>query len=210
MIQPAMPRARFAKLEPAKQRRILDVAAEHFATHGYSGASYNRIIEASGSSKGAMYYYFEDKADLYATVLVDSLARFQRLMADVPDFSDAEGFWRAVRHATRAGARHYRDDPHAAALVRGLAADLKRGDAPGRVAEVRQLLTAFLADFIARGQRVGALRDDLPEELMLSIALGLSEAIDFWMAGQLPELDDAELERLIPRLSDLYRRLGQP
>ena len=32
-------------------------------------SAYNRIIERAGISKGAMYYYFADKQDLFATVL---------------------------------------------------------------------------------------------------------------------------------------------
>ena len=33
--------------------------------HGFENASLNRIIKKAGISKGAMYYYFDDKMDLY-------------------------------------------------------------------------------------------------------------------------------------------------
>lgn len=50
-----MPRPRFHKLPPAQQQAILLVAFDEFATHGFTGASLNRIIEAAGVSKGSMY-----------------------------------------------------------------------------------------------------------------------------------------------------------
>ena len=71
-----MPTKRFHNLDPDKRAAFLEAAAEEFATHGYTGASLNRIIERAGTSKGAMYYYFEDKADLYATVVRDTVSRF--------------------------------------------------------------------------------------------------------------------------------------
>ena len=53
-----MPLARFESLEKSLKARILDVSKQEFATHGYEGASYNKIIQKIGISKGSMYYYF--------------------------------------------------------------------------------------------------------------------------------------------------------
>jgi AcrR family transcriptional regulator len=33
------------------------------------GASLNRILEQAGISKGSAYYYFDDKADVFLTVV---------------------------------------------------------------------------------------------------------------------------------------------
>ena len=69
-----MARARFQKLSPEKQEAILAAAADEFAERGYGAASLNRIIERAGSSKGSLYYYFDDKADLLRTVVERALA----------------------------------------------------------------------------------------------------------------------------------------
>ncbi len=45
-------------------------SSKAFVAHGYVGASLNRILDDAGISKGAAYYYFDDKADLYATAIV--------------------------------------------------------------------------------------------------------------------------------------------
>ena len=62
-----MARTRFENLARDKQEAILEAAAEEFAEKGFEAASINRIIRASGMSKGSVYYYVEDKADLFAT-----------------------------------------------------------------------------------------------------------------------------------------------
>jgi len=69
-----MSRARFDNLEPEKQNRLFDSAAEEFADHGYEGASLNRILERSGMSKSSLYYYFDDKADLFVSLTERSMA----------------------------------------------------------------------------------------------------------------------------------------
>ncbi len=70
-----MPLARFERLEPDRRRRILAAAAQEFASKGYENASLGWIADESGFSKPALYYYFEDKADLYATVVRESWRR---------------------------------------------------------------------------------------------------------------------------------------
>src|SRR5436190_11854477 len=112
-----MPLPRFEKLDPPRKTSILAAAAEEFGERGFEGASYNRIIERAGISKGAMYYYFADKDDLYRTVLDAALALwlsdvgFQTFEAD-----DAEAFWRACREMYERSLRFMLADPKNAAL----------------------------------------------------------------------------------------------
>ena len=60
---------RFDNLDAEKQERLFEAAADEFASHGFDGASLNRIIDRAGMSKGSLYYYFNDKNDLFATVI---------------------------------------------------------------------------------------------------------------------------------------------
>lgn len=46
------------------RERILGVALAEFAARGYSEVSIEEIAEAAGVTKGAVYYWFDDKADL--------------------------------------------------------------------------------------------------------------------------------------------------
>lgn len=46
------------------KQRILDAALEVFGEKGFRGASVDEIATSAGVTKGAVYYYFEDKDDL--------------------------------------------------------------------------------------------------------------------------------------------------
>src|SRR5512136_3484913 len=91
-----MPLARFNRLEPERQRRLLAAAAQEFAAEGYEGASLGWIAEEAGFSKPALYYYFEDKADLYTTVVRESWERLSpQRHIDLDSLHEAT-FWPAL------------------------------------------------------------------------------------------------------------------
>src|SRR5712691_71890 len=72
-----MPFTRFAKMPGEKRERLLTIAAQEFATHGFEAASLNRILEEARIGKSSAYYYFEDKADLFCTAVNYCLDRLQ-------------------------------------------------------------------------------------------------------------------------------------
>jgi len=51
------------------RRKILDVARGIFALHGFEGASVDAIVRASGLSKGALYWHFPGKLELYREIM---------------------------------------------------------------------------------------------------------------------------------------------
>jgi AcrR family transcriptional regulator len=57
------------------RERLLDAAEQAFAAEGYGGASLDRIAEAAGFTRGAVYSNFVDKADLFVAVLDRRLER---------------------------------------------------------------------------------------------------------------------------------------
>jgi len=61
-----MPKDTFFNLPEDKSKRIINAAIEEFAEYSFEQASINRIIAASGISKGSFYQYFDDKKDLYS------------------------------------------------------------------------------------------------------------------------------------------------
>ena len=62
--------------------RLVRTALRLFAERGYGGVSNRQIVEACGCTKGAIYWYFESKEDLFRTVLSETLADFQMRLAD--------------------------------------------------------------------------------------------------------------------------------
>ena len=63
---------RRTKEDAAKTRaHILDVALRLFGELGYSGASLSRIATAAEVTKGAIYWHFESKVDLYEQLIYE-------------------------------------------------------------------------------------------------------------------------------------------
>lgn len=60
------------KNTPARQR-ILDAAVERFSREGYHNTKVADIVEDSGTSKGAVYFHFPSKEDIFLG-LVDEFA----------------------------------------------------------------------------------------------------------------------------------------
>ena len=202
-----MPTKRFDRLDPAKRAVLLEAAAAEFAEHGFTGASMNRIIAAAGTSKGSMYYYFEDKADLYTTVVWDTVQRFIAWCGPPKQVEDAEAYWAEVERMTRRGFDYYSVDPHVAGVLRSVGRD---GLAAAPLQQTRRVLAGWMEGLLLVGQSVGAVRQDLPRSLILAVVTSLSEGIDLWLAENLDNLEPAEREALIVRLTDMYRRLGAP
>lgn len=197
-----MPKPRFAALDPAKREKILRIAAEEFAAHGFAGASYNRILGRCGVSKGAAYYYFKDRADLYVTVLRECARRYMEFLGSPRPVDSADEFWREATRMTLRSFAFLRAEPNAAGLVRTLA----RSGGAVPFPELREVYRGWYLGWIERGQRLGAVRQDLPADLLLDIMLGLGETFDLWTADKIDELD----ESLAHSLVDLYRRAAAP
>ena len=62
--------AALSKAEQYKRTRraLLDTACEFFAEHGYEETSTADLVRSIGMTRGALYFHFRDKADLFAAV----------------------------------------------------------------------------------------------------------------------------------------------
>jgi AcrR family transcriptional regulator len=205
-----MPRPRFDKLEPEKREAILKVAAQEFAEHGYEAASYNRIIERSGLSKGAIYYYFDDKEDLYTTVLRDAMQRLVLDMGNIAAAKDAGAFWWEFEIWYVLSLRAFQEDPHAVGLARSLVKAMSRGTAGGVLAELRAFSRAFMDAFIDQGHALGAVRSDVPRDLLVSVLMAVEEGIDLWLGERVGGMSDGEIGETAVMLTRLYRGIAAP
>ena len=205
-----MPRPRFYKLSAQKRERILEAAAKEFTAHGYDGASLNRILDGAGISKGAAYYYFDDKADLYMTTV---LHYSQELMGELsfdPTQLTATNFWEEIAELYRQQFTAYAERP----WVFGVA---KAGGSPpvdlqdqGPLSQLLEQAHLLLVQLLRHGRELGVIRDDLPEKLLLALVVAVDDAHDQWLYAHWAELSTADLEQAAVRSSDNLRRLLTP
>ena len=72
-----MPLNRFLNLPQEDRERVLHIAKSQFAAHGYDNTSLNLLLKEIELSKGQFYYWVEDKADLFFTVMQEGLDALQ-------------------------------------------------------------------------------------------------------------------------------------
>jgi AcrR family transcriptional regulator len=167
-----MPRPRFSRAPADKRDALLDAAAQEFASNGYEDASVNRILLAAGFSKGAFYYYFDDKPDLAAAVLEREAGRYLHIWAELRKPKRAQDFWREIDRVLERGTEELKAAPPAR-----VDAMLRIGTAMSRDPDLAQRMitpafreaTAKLATFWKLGQEAGAVRVDLPVATLLAI-----------------------------------------
>jgi AcrR family transcriptional regulator len=203
--------SRFENLEPERRGRLIRVAAEEFAGRGYEGASVNRIAEGAGMSKGSLYYYFEDKADLYATVVERATARMIELAGGFSmERLTPSNFWPTIEALTRGSGRYLEENPWYMKLL-GSFYRLRGGPADrGGTDRVFDVVREWIAKILVRGQELGTVRTDLPLAFQVEVCMGMGEAGDRWIAEHWEEIDPARREAVMGGYMTLFRRLLEP
>ena len=205
-----MPRVRFERLDPAQQAVILDAALREFSTDGYAEASLNRIIAAAGLSKGAMYYYFEDKADLYLYVVSTQMARLAGSPADLEFLRarSADDFWSMLESDSIRLLIRLSELPDVAAVLRDAIAGTGAAVMRRVGGEVEAVTQSWIERAIGYGQQRGAIRADVPIGLLGAVAGAMMNAMDAWY---LSRRDVAHPDRrVVHDFIGMLRRALQP
>jgi TetR/AcrR family transcriptional regulator, cholesterol catabolism regulator len=110
--------------DPARRRRVLDAAKQHFTRYGFKGTRLEAVAEEAGCAKGAVYLEFPDKEALLREV-IDEVFRAVRARFDAEVVGLASPLARLVATLRFAYkmlevepifARLLRDDPELAVL----------------------------------------------------------------------------------------------
>jgi AcrR family transcriptional regulator len=206
-----MPLPRFDKLDEPRKKAILAAAAEEFGARGFEQASYNQIIERAGLSKGAMYYYFADKDDLYRTVLGTAAALLiQHLVPVEAQAPDADSFWLACEANYVRCLRFFMDDPQSAALCMSVMRARERREAHPALAALNEQTLGWMRELVRHGQRVGAVRKDVSADFLVLMGMALGEAGDRWITSRWEEMTKDSIEATAKMMTDLFKRVGGP
>jgi len=206
-----MPFARFDKLSPEKRERILEVAAQEFARYGYEDASINRMLEQAQLSKGAAYYYFEDKVDLFCTV-VEYCSERLRIIDQEVDIAalTMETFWPTLAELHRLPLLRSFEQPWLFAALR--AASHLSPDALERepLATLARQLRTWVMAIVKRGQAVDAIRTDLSDDLIFAWLQALDSASDHWLLAHWQHLDREAIADVSDQTVEAMRRAVAP
>ncbi len=206
-----MATSRFDNLDSEKQEQILDAAADEFADKGFEAASINQIIEKAGISKGSMYYYFEDKRDLYDTVIKHATERLLEMSGGFDiEAMEADNFWAYLEAYSERSLEQLRDNDKYIQLARGFFHDPQLSDPEESTSETMEWSRQVTHQLIDHGQKIGVVRTDLAVEFLAKLSMAMGTVMDRWLLERFDELDEDEVSDFIKKEVDLLRRVWSP
>ena len=210
---------RSAGLKAEKRHRLVEAAIEEFNEYGLDNASYNRIIERSGLSKGSVYYYFDNKDALLGIVMEEIGERVLAAIPERPLPATREEYWEAVWDY-----RQREFDFFASNVALGRVLILSLGNHEPETGELESFcpplarLILRQKELIRRGQELGVVRRDMSEGMIFELMRTIDRTLCVRFFGR-----DAEvIERLSPEeratrsqtytllFKDLIRRMLEP
>lgn len=205
-----MARERSKRMLPERRNKLFESAAEELAAAGYDGASLNRIIERAGIGKSSLYYYFDDKRDLFGELIQ---AVFERFMRDIGGFDyralTAETYWTGIETLFVKGVEFSERNAwsvRVGQLFYRLRADKTAGSPGGLMATVE----AWVAALLRHGMALGVVRNDLPEGLLIQSVMALVEVSDRYFLETWAQYGHDERRVLVGQQMELLKRVCLP
>jgi AcrR family transcriptional regulator len=206
-----MSRERLNRMSPERRDRLFRSAAEELSAEGYDGASVNRIIERAGIGKSSLYYYFDDKRDLFGQLI---RAVFEHFVRDIGGFDyralTAESFWPEIEALYLKGVAFSERNPwyvRVGQLFYRLRAHEKgRGAAGGLLAMAEK----WVASLLRHGMALGVVRTDLPEVLLVESVMALVEVGDRYFIESFDRYGQVERRALVAQQMALLKRVCLP
>ena len=183
----------------AVREKIVESARKLFAEKGYANTSIPDLVNAAGVTRGALYFYFKSKDELFGEVFERVLREmFARALAAV---AEGPNLWARIHNGREA----FLDSCGEPEVYRIVLIDGRSVLSPARRREVRSRLGPMQANFAQN--MIKALRDagevpgTLPIEPLASLMTGAFEAA----AVRIAESDDKpKARREISETLDLF------
>ncbi|MGE4293644.1 MAG: TetR/AcrR family transcriptional regulator [Desulfovibrio sp.] len=199
----------FDNLDPDKKDRVLDVAVDEFAEHGFHQASVNRMVKRLDIAKGSLFKYFGSKEGMFQCVFEHSV---EQLKGPLKKARQAEGdTFDRLRLSLEAGLEFVREHPR---LYRIYLKVLFQENVPFRGAflqQVRGYAAKYLSPLLEEGVRRGELRADLDLNMAVFLIDGLFDRL--LQSLTVPEvhpalhgISDLDSKQRIDQLMDFIRR----
>jgi AcrR family transcriptional regulator len=209
-----MPTSTWERLPTKRRDSVIAAAEAEFGAQGFSRGSLNVIAREAGVSKGSLFQYFDDKADLCAyladIVSLRIRAHIEAKIADLPWNSD---FFGALRRLGHVWVRYYARHPLELSLTAAANLELDPGSRAAVRAVVNRHYIEVLGPLIEIGHRSGQLAADADTDAFLALLMLVLPHLV--IAAGNPELDAllglgrgtvADGERAVDRLMESFRR----
>jgi AcrR family transcriptional regulator len=201
-----MPLARYESIDESLKTRILEVSKQEFAALGYDDASYNKIISRIGISKGSMYYYFENKEDLFITCFLDAFAN-ATVGFDYASFSfedDEQAYWDSIKMISSKQWNDVLQHPLLMSLMRQLVSLGTDHPIFRKLNSLCEGLSEYgdLMSILEHGVQIGAIRDDVP----LNVLIRMNTEYEVWLMQELQE-ERLDRQQVVDKFFEMFKEL---
>lgn len=187
------------------RQNLLGAALKVFSRQGYTAARLEDVAEEAGVTRGAIYWHFKNKADLYNTLVAETLGGIQsvvdravhqggsfleiqrRVMIYITTLPEVDEVYRAVMELTILKTGY---EPE---LAEGLRAK----------AEAARQIEMELAGYFRMGIAIGEVRADLDPVIAARSMLAYMNGI---LVNWLVDQQAFSLRECVPALVDIYIR----
>jgi TetR/AcrR family transcriptional regulator len=146
------------KIPEEKRNRIIDAAVLEFATCGYDNANTNKISKNAHISVGSLFQYFENKEDLFLTIVKYCsqllMAAFEEVVVE------KDSFFVTIEKILRKIIKESRKDPNVIKLYLEMSSPSKSHIVRQAVNELEGYSHSLYCSIISKGQEQGVLRKD--------------------------------------------------
>lgn len=165
----AMPLNRFLNLPKEEQDRVYEVAKIQFASHGYDAMSLNLLLKELEISKGQFYYWFEDKADLFLSILDQGITSLVAILEGHGSPSNPEDYWPHLRSARLLVEAYWNDQEYVE--IGTMIGEQMADNHPifGRLKASAEPIKNYWQEQIILGQNWGLVRSDLSAATLVEL-----------------------------------------
>ncbi len=183
---------------------LLDAAERLFQQQGVSGTSLQDIAAAAGASRGAVYWHFKDKADLFNAMMERVTLPMENALAQARSGALSDPLPQ-LRAALVAALRRTATDPQTRRVFEVATQKVEYVDAMGKVRErhlaVRQQALLQIRQALQRSARLRGLRLPMPAQ---AAARGLHALVDGLIQNWLLDPQSFQLEGAGRQAIDAY------
>ena len=187
----------------ATRSSLLDAAERLFQQQGVSGTSLQDIAQAAGASRGAVYWHFKDKADLFNAMMERVMLPMENALEQA-DSTEADPLT-LLRAALRAALRRTATDAQTRRVFEVATQKVEYVQAMGKVRErhlaVRSQALLQMKQALQHGARSRGRRLPMPA---LAAARGLHALVDGLIQNWLLDPDAFRLEPAGQQAIDAY------
>jgi AcrR family transcriptional regulator len=210
-------KATFDNIAPEKRERIISAATAEFALKGFENANINNIAKKADVSVGSLYKYFENKQDMFLTIIHYSIATMEDMLNELLE-SD-EDILLKVEHIIRTIQQYSKENVLIVKLYNVMTSENNPRFASQFAFEMESMTARIYRTAIERGKKAGDVREDIDSAfaayLLDNIFMNLQfsyacdyyrERLKIYTGNDTPEKDDFVVEQCLKFIKSALKK----